>query len=278
MARRRPAIELSDLFDGVETKQDIIVRGVPDGTRLVVTSDQQVPFQDDALLDTIYGKFVKDFKPKTGEYHHAIAGDGLDLFGLSSFPMMVAPTGYRVGMEIGLMSDRLKKWGAKFDKNYYVFGNHEYRWSRAMFEGRLAAYTETLGDALKLEELGYDWVPYGRHVDFEGFIITHGNSTAKHAASVELATYNRSGCSGHTNRPQSHTSASAADGEPITWHSLGMTCRTDMGAVIKSWSKTMPWQQGFGIGEVKDGILHFETVRVHHSSFWAAGKHYKVGE
>jgi len=261
----------------VETKSDIFVSGVPDGSRLIVTSDQQIPFQDDALLDVIYGQFAKNFKPKRGEYHHAIAGDGLELFGLSSFPMMVAPRGYRVGMEVDEMRSRLKKWGAKFDKNYYVFGNHEYRWSRVMFEGRLSQYGTTLEQALGLEELGYDWVPYGRHIDFEGFIITHGYSTAKHAASVELSTYNRSGCSGHTNRPQSHTSASAADGEPITWHSLGMTCRTEMGSVIKSWSRTNPWQQGFGIGEVNNGVLHFEVVRVHHGAFWAAGKHYKVG-
>lgn len=270
----------SDLFDGVETKGDIVVRGVPNGSRMIITSDQQVPFQDDALLDTIYGAFAKDFKPKTpgAEYHHAIAGDGLDLFGLSSFPMMVSPNGYRVGMEIGEMRTRLARWGKKFDRNYYVFGNHEYRWARAMFEGRLAAYTTPLDEALGLVDLGYEWVPYGRHVDFEGFIITHGNSTAKHAASVELATYNRPGTSGHTNRPQTFTSASAADGEPITWFSLGMTCRTDMGAVIKSWSRTQSWQQGFGYGEVQDNVLHFQTARVHHDSFMAAGRVYKVGQ
>lgn len=269
---------MDDLFDGVETQGDIIVRGVPDGSRLVVTSDQQIPFQDDALLNTIYGKFVKDFKPKKpgAQYYHAIAGDCLDLFGLSSFPMVVAPKSYRVGVELDMLRERLVKWGKPFDHNYYVFGNHEYRWSRTMFEGKLPQYTKTLSDALDLEELGYLWTPYGRHVDFEGFIITHGNSTAKHAASVELGLYKSSGTSGHTNRPQDFTDASAADGEPITWYSMGMTCRTDMGSVIKTWSRTMPWQQAFGYGQVENGVLHYQIARVHHGAFMAAGKVYEV--
>jgi len=271
-------MELSELFDGVESKGDIIVRGVPDGSRIIVTSDQQIPFQDDALLDVIYGQFAKDFRPRTpgALYYHAIAGDCLDLFGLSSFPAQVVPKSYRVGVEVAMLRERLAKWKKRFDHNYFIFGNHEYRWARTMFEGKLAAYTTPLEEALGLKELGYDWTPYGRHLDFEGFIITHGNSTAKHAASVELNTYTSSGASGHTNRPQSYTSASAAGGDPITWHSLGMTCRTDMGAVIKSWSRTNPWQQGFGIGEVQGGVLHFQPVRVHHGAFYAAGRIYKV--
>ena len=271
-------MELSELFDGVESKGDIIVRGVPNGSHIIVTSDQQIPFQDDALLDVIYGQFTKDFKPRTpgAKYYHAIAGDCLDLFGLSSFPMQVAPKSYRLGVEIDILKDRLGRWGKKFDDNYLVYGNHEYRWAREMFNGKLGVYTRSLEEALNLDELGYQWVPYGRHVDFEGFIITHGNSTAKHAASVELAMYNRSGASGHTNRPQSFTTASAADGEPITWASMGMTCRRDMGTVIKSWARTQGWQQGFGYGIVDNGVLHFQTARVHHNGFMAAGKVYKV--
>lgn len=271
-------MNLTELFDGVETKGDIIVRDVPDGSRIIVTSDQQIPFQDDALLNTIYNKFAKDYRPRTtgAKYYHAIAGDSLDLFGLSSFPMQVAPKSYRLGIEIDMLRERLAKWGKLFDENYLIFGNHEYRWAREMFEGKLGAYTRSLEDALGLEELGYQWVPYGRHVDFEGFILTHGNSTAKHAASVELGLYNRSGASGHTNRPQSFTTASAADGEPITWTSLGMTCRNDMGAVIKSWSRTQAWQQGFGYGQVKDGVLHFQSARVHHGQFMAGNKVYEV--
>ena len=269
--------QYDDLFDGAEEKGDILVRGVPNGSRIIVTSDQQMPFQDDALLDVIYGQFAKDFKPKTGDYYHAIAGDCLDLFGLSRFPIHVTPKGYRVGVEVEMLKERLARWRKRFDHNYYIFGNHEFRWEKEMYEGKLSQYTRRLHEVLGLEELGYDWVPYGRHVDFEGFIITHGNSTALHAAKVELMNYQSSGTSGHTNRPQDYTTASASNGEPSTWYSIGMTCRTDIGSVIKVWSATQRWQQAFGYGQVEDGVLHYQTARVHHSAFYAAGKVYKVG-
>ena len=270
--------QYGDLFDGAEGKGDIFVRGVPDGSRIIITSDQQIPFQDDALLDVIYGQFSRDFRPRTpsAQYYHAIAGDCLDLFGLSKFPAHVTPRGYRVGVEVEMLKERLARWSKRFDHNYYIFGNHEFRWEKEMYEGRLSQYTRRLHEVLELEALGYDWVPYGRHVDFEGFIITHGNSTALHAAKVELTNYQSSGVSGHTNRPQDYTTASASNGEPSTWYSLGMTCRNDIGSVIKVWSQTQRWQQCFGIGQVQNGVLYFNSVRVHHGGFWANGKFYPV--
>ena len=197
---------------------------------------------------------------------------------MSRFPARVTPKGYRLGIEIDMGTERLKRWGKPFTHRHFVFGNHEARWDKALYEGSgaLSKWTKPLHEALRLEELGYDWVPYPKHYDFEGFIITHGNSTSKYAASMELMAYHRPGTSGHVNRPQDFTYAAAANGDPITWYCTGMMCVNNIGDVIKDWGRKMPWQQAFGIGEVSDGVLHYQLIRVHHGGFWANGKFYSV--
>ena len=250
---------------------------MPDGTRVIITSDQQIPFQDDALLDTIYGAFAKDFKPKTGDYHNFFNGDFLDLFSLSRFPANVKRK-FTLADEIAMGKERLAKWSRYFSHNHYVFGNHEARWDKAAYANNpeTAEYNMTLDKALELDELGYDWVPYQKHYDFMGFSITHGGSTVKYAAAKMYDQYHRSGTSGHVNRPQSFTFANAANGEPDTWYCTGLTCVMNIGDYIKDWSRQQPWMQAFLIGEVVGGTLYVELIRVHHKGFWAAGKFYPV--
>lgn len=265
-------------FSGYETHDSIRISGVPDGTRIVVVSDMQVPLEDKSLLDAIFHGFVPWFKPKgDAEYHLFLNGDVLDAFSLSRYLDRVTPH-FTVGDEIEMVKAYLKSWGKKFTHRHYVFGNHEARWDKYVYENApaVAEFVPRLQDVLGLDDLGYDFVPYLKHYDFEGFVITHGDTTVKHAAAKMMEQYHTSGVSGHVNRPQSFTFASAATGEPVTWYCQGMTCRTDIGDVIKEWSRVMPWQQGFLIGEVKHGVLHVELVRVHHGSFRAAGKVFEI--
>ena len=263
-----------ELFEKTEQKPSVRIRGVPNGTRIVVVSDQQVPLEDRRLLKAIFEDFVPRFKPKSpAEYHVFINGDGLDLFSLSGFLSRVL-TNFDVGDEVDIMKWYLKRWGKHFTHKHYVFGNHEDRWERYIFENaaQMAPFTETLAEALSLDTLGYDWVPYLKHYDFQGFIITHGDTTIQNTAKKMMEMYQSSGTSGHVNRPQSWTWADASNGESATWYCTGMTCRMDIGEVIKVWRKIQPWQQGFLIGEVQDGILHTQLVRVHHGKFSAAGR------
>lgn len=271
----------ANLFRGQNTKASIKIRRVPDGTRIIVTSDQQIPFQDEALLDTIYGTFAKDFTPKVkeAEYHNFFNGDFLDLYSLSRFPANVTKR-FTLADEVEMGRERLARWGKRFSHNHYVFGNHEARWDKNAYamNPETAEFNQPLDKVLGLDELGYDWVPYLKHYDFCGFIITHGDTTVKYAAAAMYDKYHKAGTSGHVNRPQSYTFANAANGEPDTWYCTGMTCRTDIGDYIKEWAKIQPWQQAFLIGEVQDGTLHVELVRVHHGSFWANGRTYRVGD
>lgn len=270
-----------ELFSGTQDRESIEIRGVPDGSRIVVVSDMQVPLEDRLLLQTIFEDFVPAYRPEdpSSEYHLFLNGDVLDNFSLSRFLNQVQPN-FHVGDELAMVRDYLAEWGQEFTHKHYVFGNHEERWTRYAWENapEIAPYVKSLADMLDLESLGYDWVPYLKHFDFEGFIITHGDRTSVNAAREMLNVYHAPGVSGHVNRPQSFSYADASGTDPITWYCQGMTCRMDIGQVIKAWGRIQPWMQGFLVGEVWDGVLYPELVRVHHGHFSAGGGVYRVRE
>lgn len=267
-----PTIE----FMGQEHQKSVKLY-LPDGARFVVLSDAQVPFEDVKLLNSIAKDFIPKFKPIKNEYHLFLAGDILDNYSLSKFPARVT-TGASLKDEIDQAKFWLKKFSSGFTHKHYAFGNHEDRYDRFLYENsaQLAPYTKSLAEALELEALDYEHVPYLRHFDVNGFVITHGDTVTVNTAAKMLSTYKSSGASGHVNRPHSYSDADARDGEPVTWHVLGMTCRKDIGDYIKDWRRIQPWQQGFGIGEVSNGKVHFQSVRVHHGEYYAAGRIYKV--
>jgi hypothetical protein len=266
-------------FSGVDAHDSIKIDNVPDGSRIVVVSDMQVPMEDRRLLKTLFEDFVPEYKPQSegSEYHLFLNGDVLDNMSLSRFISQVQRD-FHVGDEIDMTKEYLASWRKQFTHGHYVFGNHEARWNKYAWENapEVAAYLPALSKMLNLEALGYDWVPYLKHYDFEGFMITHGDRTSVNAAKDMLMTYHAPGTSGHVNRPMSYSYTNASGDDPITWYCTGMTCRTDIGDIIKDWGRIQPWQQGFLVGEVWDGVLYPELVRVHHGHFSAGGGVYRV--
>ena len=267
---------MTQLFKGQE-EQGSIELTLKDGDRFVVVGDAQIPFQDDALLESIFNDFVPRYKPtdKRNSYQLFLAGDIMDNFSLSKFPSRITPQ-FGINEEVELTKTYLTKWKKNFTDCHYIFGNHEDRWDREMYDGKMAQYIKPLKDVLELDKLGYDYVPYLRHYNVNGFVITHGDLIRENTAKAMLDTYSASGCSGHVNRPHDYTRADARDGVPNTWTVLGMTCRTDIGNYIKVWRRIQPWMQGFGIGEICNGKVYFENVRVHHGSYRAAGRMFHV--
>ena len=263
-------------FIGQEEQRSIDLR-LKDGDRFIVVSDAQIPFQDDRLLESIFNAFVPKFRPlRDKQYHLFLAGDIVDNFTLSKFPSRVTPQ-FGLKEELELTRSYLEKWAPKFTQRHYVFGNHEDRYDREIYANpQFAPFTQSLQEALELDRLGYDYVPYLRHFTVNGFVITHGDIIRENTAKGMLDTYAASGVSGHVNRPHDYTRADARDGHPDTWTCLGMTCRMDIGDYIKSWGKIMPWQQSFGIGEISGGKVYFQNIRVHHNAYWANGRIYNV--
>lgn len=266
-----------DGFTGLTQRGNITIDQVPDGTKAVFLSDLQIPLQDDVLVNHVVKCFVPWYLRGAAEKHLFLAGDVVDLINLSRFPARHGKT-FTLEDEITATRNILVKLGRKFTHRHYAFGNHEDRYERAVFESapKFKPYVKPLHEVLELGSLGYDWVPYGKHFNFSGFRVTHGNRLGRYPAAAELADYHHSGCSGHVNRPQSFTYRNASGDDPITWYCLGMMCRTDIGDIIPDWSKVQPWMQGFGIAEVQKGIVHFQSVRVHHDSYMAAGRVFQI--
>lgn len=270
---------LKERFDGLNDNHGVAIDNLPDGSRIVVVSDMQIPFEDPDLLDTIFGPFTKFFKPKdpAAEYHLFLNGDVADLYNLSKWPAHVEPK-FTLTDEVNWTKAYLRAWGKPFTHKHYVMGNHEERWNRNLMADnpKMGNFTLKFHEVLDLDSLGWDWVPYLKHYNVEGFVITHGDTTVKHAAAKMMETYKAPGTSGHVNRPQSFTWGDATDGEPITWYCTGMTCLYDIDDAIAIWRKIQPWQQGFLVGEVQGGVLHVQLIRVVKGGFWAAGKFFAV--
>lgn len=264
------------MFKGQEEKKSVDL-WLPDGARFIVVSDCQVPFEDTNLLRNIFGVFAPWYKRGASRFDLFLTGDVMDNYSLSRFPPRVTPL-FTLEQEVEATKAYLTSWRKKFDNVYYAFGNHEDRWDREIYNNApsLAFATSSLAEVLTLDALGIQYVPYLRHFNANGFVFTHGDIVRENTAAAMLANYSSSGTSGHVNRPHSFTKADARDGEPNTWYCTGMTCRMDIGDYIKDWRRIQPWQQGFGIGEVHNGRVHFQLVRVHGGSYYAAGKMFNV--
>lgn len=266
----------SPLFRHYTAAKDKKIK-LPDGSRFVVLSDLQIPLHDAGLLDVVLKDFAPWWKPKNGEYHLFLNGDFLDDYNLAKYVSRAIPK-FTLGDEIDMAGELLTKYGKGFSHKHFVYGNHEERWDRYTYEnaGPQAEYMKPLCEVLELAKKGYDWVLYPMAYMVNGFAITHGEMFNVTAAASSVQKYGKSGTSGHVNRPQSHTHKLIAEPEPHTWFCTGMLCRRDIDSIIPTF-RNRPWMQCFGIGEVHNGVVHFELVRVHHGAFRAAGRMFKVG-
>lgn len=248
---------------------------IKEGEKAVYISDCQGKFVDTKLMKAI-DKYIEKAKPDRIFY----VGDIMEFWAYSDFEKDPR-VDMSVDSEIDWCNDLLdthKKLSPK-SKQYFIEGNHEDRCRREMWNrGKPVSQrlTISLPEALKTKERDMVYVKYRYHVDYAGFIITHGEATTENDAKKNLLDYLSSGCSGHTNRPKEWMAMGMKDQEPHTWYVLGMTCRKDIGSFIPAWRKQKCWMQGFGLSEIHNGKIFFQLVRVHDGGFFAAGDFYKV--
>lgn len=94
-------------------------------------------------------------------------------------------------------------------------------------------------EAQRKRELAENWV-----VIADCLAITHGTSTAQFAAAEQLKTYQMSGTSGHTHRPQTITANSLATGT-LSWTSTPMMASFAVGRDYVS--EPSSWTMGFAV-------------------------------
>lgn len=269
--------QMSRLFRDYHARESIVIPEREDGTRCVIISDAQIPFIDEDFWRAFL-RFLGKYRP----HDLFINGDWLDCYEVSDFDKRPNRL-FNVQNECEMAQETLReirKRMAVGGKIYWADGNHEERWNRAIWRhaGPLAAYTADLYTALDLEHLADGYVPYGKHFDYLGFLITHGNFVSQYSGYTAKRHYDRyhsSGCNGHTHRVGSY-SHTDGKGRSHTWYEIGCFCRKDLEYV----RGTANWQNGFMVGTVYDNAFHPQLVRVIETdngrSFTVDGERYPI--
>jgi hypothetical protein len=254
-----PDDQMARLFKNYQARDSISIDKRPDGTRLVILSDAQIPFIDEPLFVAVL-RFVADYKPND----LIINGDWIDAYEISDFdkrPQRLFDLQTEMEMA-GVTLDELAKRMAPKGKLWWADGNHEERINRTIWR-HAQGFAFMAGDirsGLALDKRAAGYVPYGKHIDYLGFTVTHGNYVSQYSAYTakrHADRYHSSGCNGHTHRAGSYSYRDGR-GSSHTWFEIGCLCRMDLEYV----RGVANWQQGFLVGEVRDGALHPQLVRV----------------
>lgn len=267
--------QMERLFRYYKSRESVTIDEAKDGDRVLVLSDTQFPFSDIKLLETI-DRFIEDWKPTDIFYN----GDITDCYEISDFDRRPERL-FNLQDEFEMTAD----WTARHRRltkcrQWWVDGNHEERMNRTIWRKAqgFSFMVADIAEALELEKWTKGFVPYGKHFDYLGFIITHGTIVRKNAgytARAMMEKYRSSGVSGHTHRAGSHSMTDHRE-RSHTWYEQGCLCRLDL-----DYLKAHPdWQHAFVLGTVYGGALHPQLVRVVETKrgrgFVAAGTYYKI--
>lgn len=273
--------QMQQLYRNYIARGSLLLKEVPEGSRVVVSSDFQLPFIDIPVVDA-YFRFLEEYQP----HYIFLNGDILDCYELSTFdqnPNRTFSLQDEIMMGIELI-ERHKEIipGAKI---FWIDGNHEERINRTIWkasaQNNFSFLVQDLATVLNLDERVDGYVPYGAGIDFLGFLITHGNYVSTHSAYTarkHLDNFGSSGVNGHTHRLGAFFKT---DLHPFAkthaWYECGCMCRIDL-EYVKGGKAN--WQQGFLIGEVWDSAFHPQLVPVVRtdtgSGFTAGGSYYRI--
>lgn len=216
--------------------------------RILIIPDTHAPYHDkkawELMLDV-----ARDFKPTT----ICILGDFVDCHSISSHSKNPACT-YSLADEIETASGLLKQLEAlKPKRKIYCEGNHEERYPRVVKALMPALYDPTMNlrSKLNLDQRGWTWVPYRKHIKLaERFYATHDfGASGKGAALQAPGVYGSNVVFGHTHRLSVHVEGDVQHGTRfganLGW--LGDRSYVDYLHEIKQ----KDWQLAFGLATVE---------------------------
>ncbi len=249
------------------------INDVPDGTKIIIVNDTQIPFQDDKTLQAVHG-FWDDFQPDIEIFN----GDILDFYSISDFSKN--PTRlFNLQGEI----DKTHEWldsravanpGAR---RILVQGNHEDRLRRFLWKrGPELSSLRSLqfDELLRLKDLEIESLSYMSAVDFLGYRIEHGwkasGGGTPYPINVSrfMATkVGGSGLCGHTHRISVYGWAN--DSGSHSYIENGCLCKFDL-----EYAPNPNWQQAFTYGQVRNGKVHMTLTQIYTDGFYANGEWY----
>lgn len=270
LAARRAGAEA--LFDEPQTYRVLPISNLPDGYRVAILNDTQIPFQDVKTLAAVE-RFLADFKPNLEIYN----GDIIDFYTISTFDQNPSRA-FRLQDEL----DAGKAWlygraEANPDtRRILIEGNHEDRLRRWLWRhgpelsGLRALTPEAL---LGLDEAGIERVNYRSIVDLHGFRIEHGYKTTGSTAYptnvsrwMAIAT-GSSGLCGHTHRFSVYSWTDARGSH--SYIENGALCQLAL-----EYAPFPNWQHAFTYGIIQKGKLHVMPVQIYDTGFQAEGEFY----
>lgn len=273
--RERGKANRPDREELFEQPQEFTVLRIPrlsDGTRVLIVSDLQIPFQDKRTLECVE-YFWNDYKPDIEIYN----GDIFDFYALSQFDQNPSRIG-SLQKELDQARTFLERRASKNPDARRIFGdgNHEDRlrrwlWRNAKDLNSLRALQ--VDKLLGLTDLEYEHINYRSVVDLLGCRIEHGYRASKSAAYpinvarlMAIAT-GSSGVCGHTHRMNVYYWADSRGTH--SYRESGCLCLLQL-----EYAPFPNWQHGFTYGTVYNNKLHLDTRPIYPDGFVANGEHY----
>lgn len=270
--RRTAQLRREELFEEPQEFRVLRIGRLPDGHRVIIIGDIQMPFHDEATLAAVE-RFWDDFKPHIEVYN----GDIFDLYTVSPFDKNPSRR-FRLQDELDLVRSWLTK---RVERNpdarrIFIEGNHEDRLRRWLWRhGEELASLRSLSpeELLGLNALGFERLNYMSRLDLLGFQVEHGYRASRSAAyPMNVARYmaiavGSSGLTNHTHRFSVY-SWSDVRGDH-TYIENGCLCQLSL-----EFAAFPNWQHGFTYGVVYGNTLFVSPVRILREGFRAEGEFY----
>lgn len=229
----------------------------PKTERGAYVNDLHFPHHDPVAVELAM-EFIVDFNPHRLFFN----GDIADFYPLSRFdkdPSRISS----LQAELDMAVDYLARFRRRLPGTeiHLLEGNHEYRltkWLRAN-PGIHGLKCLEMSELFRLRELKILHTPYMKHVDYNGFIVEHGDMARKHSGYTARGMLDKRGVcglSGHTHRMGAcyQTDLSGIK----VWYENGCLCDLNPEYV----NGKPNWQQGFSISHFIKGDDRFIVEQI----------------
>jgi predicted phosphodiesterase len=235
---------------------------LPLPARVLVLSDLHIPFHSHAALQVAI-----DFGRKEKCDTVYLNGDSLDFYQLSRF--VKDPRERDAFDEIQTFKSIMRILEKNFKRRYYKEGNHDERWSIALFQSApwLAKFREVhLANVLELEDYGWGHIESKQRAEFGKLHVLHGHEASRGlAAPVNPARgvwlkIKATCLVGHWHQPSNHTEMRPLEDEVVASWSSGCLCDLE-----PSYAPINNWAHGFAIVDVgAEGNFSCQNFRILH--------------
>lgn len=227
--------------------------------RILFVPDVHVPFEDRRAWELML-HVARALRPET----IVVLGDFADMWAVSAHDK--SPT-RRDNLEsemkaVAIRLDELDALGAR--RKIYCEGNHEDRLSRYITRAAPELFEFVSFPRIhRLDERGWEWVPYREHARVGKVFVTHDLGEAGiYAAARARGTMGGNVVIGHVHRMGVHY-ASTAEGTGHVSASFGWLGDATQARYLPA-AKRAAWQIGFGLGylEPATGHVHLQAVPI----------------